>query len=285
MSLPLRLILGFFLSLGVAGLAYRRRSLSRSGVLGALLTGTLTLGFGGWAWGLALIAFFVSSSLLTRWHRKRKAALEETFSKGGQRDLGQTLANGGLGAALAVLSVLGPHPDWAAAFVGALAAATADTWATEVGVLSPRPPRLITTGRPVAAGTSGGVSRWGTLAAAGGATFLGGVFYLFALAEWGIGWRGGARDTPPGWIVIPLALAGGLAGSLVDSLLGATLQGIYRCPRCGRETERRWHCGGATAPIRGWPWLTNDGVNFLATLVGAGVAGGLYLVVAGLTKP
>jgi len=187
MSLPIRLALGLVLSLGIALVACRQRSLTRSGVAGAVLTGTLTLGCGGWAWGLALIAFFVSSNLFTRWRRERKATLAGTFAKGGRRDLFQALANGGVGTILAVLAAALPRPAWAAAFVGALAAATADTWATEVGVLSPTPPRLITTGKQVPAGTSGGITLQGNLAAAGGALFLGTCFYLLTLAESAIG--------------------------------------------------------------------------------------------------
>jgi uncharacterized protein (TIGR00297 family) len=278
MSLPLRLLLGLLTSLVVALAAHRAHSLSRSGVLGAVLTGTLILGLGGWSWGLALIAFFVSSSLLTRWRKERKAALEGLAAKGGQRDLGQALANGGLAALLAVLAVLLPHPSWAAAFAGALAAATADTWATEVGTLSPTPPRRITTGEVVLPGTSGGITLLGTLAASAGALFLGAAFFALWAAE--CRWLGG--PCPPSaaarWTIVPLALAGGLAGNLVDSLLGATVQGVYRCPRCGKETERRSHCGGPTVPLRGQAWLTNDGVNFLATLVGAAVAGALTIV-------
>lgn len=278
MTFFLRTLLGLPCSLFVALVARRSGSLSRSGVLGAVLIGTLTLGLGGWAWGLALIAFFVSSSLLTRWRGERKAALEKLSAKGGQRDLGQALANGGLAALLAALAALLPHPAWAAAFAGALAAATADTWATEVGTLSPSPPRRITTGEVVPPGTSGGVTPLGTLAAAGGALFLGAVFHLLTLVEcrW-LGWPC-LPSSAARWTIVPLALAGGLVGSLVDSLLGATWQGLYRCPRCGRETERRAHCGGPALPLRGIPWLNNDGVNFLATLAGAVVAGVLTFV-------
>ncbi len=265
----LRLACGFFLSLGIAVPAGLLGSLSPNGVLGAVLVGTLTLGFGGWPWGAALVAFFISSSLLTCYRKERKRPLADLQAKGGRRDLGQVLANGGVGALLAVFSALFPLPVWPAAFVGALAAATADTWATEIGALSPRPPRLLTTGQPVAVGTSGGITRWGLKAAAGGALFLGLTFFL---AEWGM-------ENALSWTHVPLALLGGLAGSTADSLLGATLQGLYRCPSCGKETERREHCGRPTTPVRGFPWLTNDGVNLLATLVGALLSGGLGWVI------
>ncbi len=265
----LRLACGFLLSLGIAISAGLLGSLSPDGVFGAIVVGTLTLGFGGWSWGVALVAFFVSSSLLTRYREERKRSLADLQAKGGRRDLGQVLANGGLGALLAVLSAFSPHPFWPAAFVGALAAATADTWATEIGALSPRLPRLLTTGRPVAIGTSGGVTLWGIGAAAGGSFFLGATFFL---AEWGLG-------KAPSWALIPLALLGGLAGSTADSLLGATLQGLYRCPSCGKETERREHCGRPTTPVRDLPLLSNDGVNLLSTLVGALLSGGVGLLI------
>ncbi len=265
--MPLRLVCGFFLSLGIAIPAGLLGSLSPNGVFGAVLVGTLTLGFGGWPWGVALVAFFVSSSLLTRYRAERKRSLVDLQAKGGRRDLGQVLANGGVGALLAILSALYPHPLWSAAFAGALSAATADTWATEIGALSPRPPRLLTTGRPVAAGTSGGVTLWGLEAAAGGALFIGLTLFL---AGWGLG------DTLS-WTLVPLALLGGLAGSTADSLLGATLQGLYRCPSCGKETERRRHCGRPTTLVRGFSWLTNDGVNLFSTLVGAFLSGGLVV--------
>ena len=167
-----RLIVGFALSLAIGGLAYWRRSLSASGVLGAVLVGTTIFGFGGWVRGLLLIAFFISSSLLSHYHDRRKAALAEKFAKGNRRDLGQTLANGGMAALLALAIGLtgvssGFYAVLALAFYGALATANADTWATELGVLARSQPRLLTTGRPVPVGTSGGVTAAGFAAALG----------------------------------------------------------------------------------------------------------------------
>src|SRR5207302_10227914 len=106
-------------------------------------------------WSLLLLAFFVSSSALSRVGRRRqeKAAAAAEFGKGDRRDLGQALANGGVAAACAALSLARPAWPLAAAVAGALAEANADTWATELGTLSRSTPRLITTGRRVPAGT------------------------------------------------------------------------------------------------------------------------------------
>jgi uncharacterized protein (TIGR00297 family) len=261
-----QIALGGLLSTLVGGLAYWRRSLTRSGWLGAILTGTLTFGLGGWAWGVGLIVFFVSSSLLSRYKQQIKARRTgEKFEKGGQRDFGQAMANGGIGALLALLYGLsGQPPLLLAAFAGVLGTVTADTWATELGVLNPQQPRLITTGRPVAPGTSGGVTLLGTGAAAAGALLIGLTLALGATLE---GLLAGAG----GWLV-PAALLGGLAGALFDSLLGATVQALYQLPD-GSETERATARDGTShAHIRGWRWLNNDLVNLLSSLVGAAVA-------------
>ncbi len=279
------LFLGFLLSALVGGLGYWRQALSPSGVVGAILVGTLIFGLGGWEWGVLLITFFVSSSWLSHYRRPEKEAItnsgpegyagpaRQAFARGSHRDIGQTLANGGLGAILAVASARYPDPLLFAAFVGAMAAVNADTWATELGILSRVPPRLITTGKVVVPGTSGGVTRLGIWASLGGALLIGAVataLVQVASLLSGSGWSLRA-------ILYPLlAIVGGLAGSLFDSLLGATVQGIYYCDRCAKETESSIHrCGQTARPLRGWGWLNNDEVNFLASLVGALAAASL----------
>jgi uncharacterized protein (TIGR00297 family) len=280
---PSRLLVGLFLSSIIGLLAYRRRSLSRSGVVGAILTGTTTFGLGGLPWGLALIYFFGSSSLLSHFRERTKEQVAtDKFSKGSQRDLGQVLANGGLGALLALcygLSHVERRQLYQAGYVGALATATADTWATELGVLSPQPPRLITTGQRTAPGTSGGVSSTGLGAASLGALTLGSVFWLLQ-KPWCMDNRSNADKTQS---ALPLiALIAGFVGSLTDSLLGATVQAMYYCPQCEKETEQRVHrCGTSTHPLRGIPWFDNDVVNFVATGIGTLVAMLLALPVVG----
>ena len=185
------------------------RWLTRRGAAAALAVGVATTWGFGWRGLLLLLAFFVSSSLL---------------SKAKTRNERQVLANGGV-AALAALA-----GSWAA-FAGALAAATADTWATEIGRYSRKPPRLITTGKPVAAGTDGGMTLVGTVGGIAGAAFMAALAFLFEPR-----------------VAVAVVVAG-VFGMLLDSLLGATVQGAIR-------------------------WLDNDAVNLAATLAGAVVAAG-----------
>lgn len=293
----MQFLLGLLLSALIGFVAYRRGSLSKSGVVGAILIGTLIFRLGGWAWGVLLVVFFVSSSVLSHYKESLKASVAEKFSKGHQRDLAQTLANGGAGALIVIANAIWPHPAWWAAFVGALATVNADTWATELGVLSKSRPKLITTGKEVEVGTSGGVTVAGTLAALAGATLIALIGGYFA-GRWELDrvYENWVSQPAPGIFVDPhdpitlfwfgfvrvlwIGAFLGLVASLVDSLMGATVQAIHFCDHCGIETERHptHTCGSPTRQVRGWRWLDNDWVNFISSVVGAGVAGGVWLL-------
>lgn len=261
-----KFIFGFFLALLVAYLGWRARALSNSGAWAAVLTGGLIFGLGGLPWAALLLTFFISSSVLSKAFSRRKAALNEKFSKGSRRDWEQVLANGGLGVGLVLAYALFPEKNWIwVAFVGAMAAVNGDTWSTEVGVLSRTPPRLITTGKVVESGTSGGITLMGSLAAILGSLLVGSVAAL-VFPVLNIPW------------LIAAGSFGGLAGSLADLLLGAAVQGIYTCPSCGKETERHplHSCGTQTHHLRGWRWVNNEVVNFSCSLVGAVIAVALW---------
>lgn len=257
----MQLLLAFILSTAVALLGYWRGSLARSGVVGAVLVGTLTFGMGGWLWGVLLAIFFFSSSLLSHFkeERKRQVAADK-FDKGHRRDFGQAMANGGPGALVALLNGLFPHPAWLPLFVGIMATVNADTWATELGTLSQRPPRLITNFKVVERGTSGGVSPLGTAVSAAGGLLIG---LVAGLGTADLGW----------WLGALLGLLGGLMGSLFDSFLGATVQAMYYSDHLKKETERRIDkAGHPTRHLRGWRWLNNDWVNALSSVLGGIVA-------------
>jgi hypothetical protein len=203
--------------------------------------------------------------------------MEEKFSKGHRRDAAQVLANGGIAGLCVLLGQFFPGAFWPwLAFSGALAAANADTWATELGVLSKLPPRSIRTAKVVEPGDSGGVSWLGLLAATGGSLLIAGLAVLpwpGLSAESGLVTRG---------LVILLITLAGLGGSLVDSLLGATVQVIYTCPACGKETERHplHRCGTKTVYKRGWLWMNNDAVNAFCTSSGV-----IIVLVGGMLLP
>jgi uncharacterized protein (TIGR00297 family) len=287
MGLAPTLATGCGLSALIALLAYSRRALSPSGVAGAILVGTPIYAFGGLSWWCVLITFFVLSSALSFFKKSRKQRVAvEKFDKGARRDLWQALANGGLGAVIAIGSVVIDSSLPFFAFVGVMATVNADTWATEIGVLSRRPPRLITTLGEVEAGTSGGISLLGLGATLAGGLVIGVAAFAAseladALGEDAL--RGAFGSTAAGALALSLAgLVGGLVGSLVDSLLGATVQVMYFSEARGKETERRLERDGTPNRYRrGLRWMTNDVVNFASSAVGGAVAAGLSLLLRG----
>jgi len=233
--------------------ARRAHTLTRTGALSAFLVGTATFGGLGIPGAAVLLTFFLSSIALSRLGKSRKKLLVD-IGKQGERDGLQVFANGGV-AALCALAALTGNTHWAAAFAGAFAAATADTWGTEIGTLAGGRPRSLITGKPIACGLSGGVTYIGTLAQTAGAL-------LIACAATAVG------------IHSFLAIAvGGWCGAFLDSLLGASIQSLRWCPRCRRACETNPHvCGAQTTAQRGLQWLSNDFVNCAATLCGAAVA-------------
>ncbi|CAM3479124.1 DUF92 domain-containing protein [Paenibacillus lupini] len=269
----LRLLAGLIGSGLIAAAAYRTRSLSGSGALSAMIMGTGFVTFGEPVWFGCLIAFFISSTVWSKWKKRHraKAAAEANYEKTGRRDAGQVWANGGIGLLLCIGNAIQPDAAWLFAYIGVMAAVNADTWATEIGALSRTAPRSITSGKRVAPGTSGAITPLGTLAALAGAAFIGGASAaLLALPQQ----ADAAAGSAPGGAaaVIIAAAAAGLAGCFADSLLGATGQAMYRCRVCGSETERAAHCGAAAERVRGLAALNNDRVNLLSSLF-AGLLG------------
>ncbi|MEX2160816.1 MAG: DUF92 domain-containing protein [Anaerolineales bacterium] len=258
-----RLFIGLGLAAAAASAAWGLGALSKSGLVAASILGGLTFGLGGLPAAILLIAFFASSSALSRAFASRKKKVASNFAKGSRRDWAQVAANGGVGLlalGAGAAGWLAPVVAWTA-FAASLAAVTADTWATELGVLSAKPPRLISTGASVPRGTSGGVSFLGSAVALLAAGFIGVLAWLLV------------PSAAAAVLIISLA---GLLGSFFDSYLGAMVQAIYYCPKCKKETERHplHTCGTKTALRRGWAWLDNDWVNFLASAAGALLASG-----------
>ncbi|MFW5786130.1 MAG: DUF92 domain-containing protein [bacterium] len=256
MSLALRVIIAVLLNAAAAIWAYRRGSVSTSGAIAGFVTGSgIFAAAGPFGWGL-LMLFFLSSTALGKLAAGRKRHLSEMHSKSDRRDAEQVLANSGIGFVTSILYGVTSWPGFLLAAAVSFAAANADTWASEIGVLSRRQPRSIRTGMPVPAGASGGVTPLGFLASAGGAAFIGLYFALLAPVR-------GALPFGPLWLV-GIMTAGGLLGSIIDSVLGATVQAQYTDAATGRYTERPAGVAGANSLTGGFVRITNDTVNFLS---------------------
>lgn len=220
--LLLRLLVGFAGAVVVAFVARRMKALTTDGAIAAATIGTIIFGFGGWSTAALLLLFFVSSSLLTRMQSDRKFHPEH----GRGRSADQVLANSIVAALAAIWYEISQSPAAVSAFAGAVAASTADTWATEIGLLSSVRPRLITTWTHVPPGSSGGITLLGTSGGIVGATLI-----AFTASYW--------MGTP-----VVAILAAGMIAMIVDSVLGASIEGRVQ-------------------------WIDNNAVNLIATAVGA----------------
>ncbi|GIL48607.1 hypothetical protein Vafri_5088 [Volvox africanus] len=293
----------------------KKGSLSLSGALTAFLVGAIHMACG-LQYGATLIAFYLSSSKLTRLGAKRKALLEETHKDGGARNITQVLSNSlaaCIFASLSYLTVVAPkrvplsHISLAGAFLGHYACCCADTWASELGILSRSVPRLVTTGRKVPPGTNGGVTLLGLCCSVAGGLTIGLAFFAGGVAgcAWGVVPRGGSlcplpakggtgrwtlRDAMLGAgpaalpVLVAVGLACGLFGSLLDSFLGATLQFTGWDPKTGRVVgagrgKRGTGTGGGNGTqvvhVSGLSLLSNNGVNFIAAAATAALGAAL----------
>ncbi len=271
-----KFLIGLATGIAIAYLAYRAEVLDLSGAFAAGVLGTIVFGLGGVSWALVLLTFFISASGISKLFQARKSALKGNFAKGSKRDAWQVSANGGVGGAIVLAFIVLNHfiPDagllpalWLG-YAASFAAANADTWATELGVLIPRHPVLATSFKRVLPGTSGGISLVGSLAAVTGSALVAG---MAVFCSW-MGW------TPAGtislWMQFLIVTLSGFIGAVVDSILGATIQVVYKCPVCEKETEQHpvHFCGIETVRKRGLTWLNNDWVNVACTLSG-GIVG------------
>ncbi|NEU30737.1 DUF92 domain-containing protein [bacterium LRH843] len=264
--------MSFILLLGVlliSGFAYKTKKLTRSGAVAAVVVGTfIALGLG--LYGLLLLAlFFLSSTLVGLLRRKHEQVGEEISAKGDCRDAFQVLANGGVAALLSLIYLIIPSPMLICGFIASIAAANADTWASEIGSLSKSQPFHMIKWRRVPAGTSGAMSTVGTAAAFAG-SFVISVLSIFF-------WLGSHYNSH---ILLIALIVCGFVGNLFDTLLGGTGQVVYRCPVCGLETERKKHCDTESKRIYGLTWMNNDIVNLCCSAIGAIlgiVTGSLFL--------
>ena len=273
---PLLLSLAIGVNLCAAVGAYAKRAVSGSGAVGGLLVGAAILYTGGFLYWIALMLFFGSSTVASRLGGSVKERLSRVHEKSDRRDIVQVVANAGVPVGALLLLVVSGDPGFAVAAAAAFASANADTWASEIGVLSRHPPRSILTRRTLEPGTSGGTTALGSTAAAAGSLLIGLWFAGgFLLSRWTGGaalWQGFATVPHSPVTASALVFLAGTLGSMIDSVLGATIQGQFETPD-GSYTERRFS-ESAEGPVRnrrvrGIRFVTNDLVNLLTSALSA----------------
>ncbi|TMW59121.1 hypothetical protein Poli38472_007266 [Pythium oligandrum] len=271
-SVGMRLAVAAALALLLARRGLKKQSLDVSGAVAAFLVGFGSMA-AGYRFGVLLIGFYFSGSKLTNVRASVKSRLDANYKVGGQRSAPQVLACSLIATVIAVYyAFLFGESDTQAidfkaapvesalltAYIGHYACCAADTWASELGVLSTHDPVLITSFKRVPPGTNGGVSLLGTAASTAGGAFIGLLYYLVSLLT------GGAQLQ-----VVPFGAVAGLIGSLLDSLLGATLQSTYFDPET-RQICEETHSLSANSRrmhISGLALLTNEQVNAISVVL------------------
>lgn len=253
--------IGVAIAMVIAVGSYFLHFLDGSGAVSTFLLGVVIFGTGKWEFSIPILLFFFLSSVLSKLGKKWKQRFADTFQKGGRRDSGQVIANGGIAGIIVLLWNYFPQDVWYFVFVGSVAAVTADTWATEIGVFSRNSPRDVLTFRRVAPGTSGGITLLG---------LTGGLLGSFIIVYIGSLVTHRYDHVLKAGALFAIVVAAGLVGSLVDSILGTTVQAQYRCNVCGKITEKKIHCQNhPTALIAGYRLIDNDVVNLICAISGA----------------
>ncbi len=245
--------------------AFKLKMLTLSGAFAGWGMGMVVYGAFGFKGLSVLLLFFISSSLLSKWGKVKKQQMRTIVKESKGRDAGQVFANGGGAFFAGAGYLMFPHPFWLLLLLGSLAEAAADTWASEVGVLSRAKPYHILRRQRVERGISGAVSPRGLSAAILGS-------FVISVAGAMMFFHGGRA------IIVFLAVGiAGFLGNVLDTLIGGTIQLSYRCKVCGIEVEEADHCGVKCSKLKGSPAVTNNTVNFVSSAA-AGLAAGVLIL-------
>lgn len=251
------IVIGFTFSSIIALLAYKKKSLTVSGAIGAIILGTtiyVTTGFFG---ASVMILFFISSTILSHFKKNDKKSVADQFDKTGNRDIFQVFANGGVGLLYSILYFFTKDILFIYMFIVAFAASNADTWSTEIGILDKNKPISLRSFKRVAKGTSGAVSVLGTISGLMGA-FLIAIYSYIYLNIW--------ADTKYNIFILFALTISGFLGTIIDSILGASIQAIY-LDENDKETEKKYVDGSLRKLSRGFKIINNDFVNLISIIL------------------
>ncbi|KAJ1999432.1 hypothetical protein GGI04_001199 [Coemansia thaxteri] len=270
----------------------QRRSLSKSGALAAVFIGLSTASNDNILFTVVLLAFFISSSFWTKYHAQAKARLDSTHAKASQRGWKQVMCNGCVGAVISLVyqcNFDGRRPEelsleerkfmtlliWG--YVGFYSCCAADTWASELGTLSSNWPVLITTLKAVPPGTNGGISKLGIMSSFAGGAAIGLAADVALWMQYFGAYRSGMLPKIPYSILGSLL---GMLGSLIDSMLGATVQASYVVEKrvvSDLSANELKHIKGASL-VAGRDILSNNMVNVVASVTTSAIAIALQML-------
>ena len=260
MTLPPPIWIALLAAGAFAILSERLKLLTISGAIAAFVLGSVIFGMGGWLFAIPLFTFFLSSSLLSKYKKSEKKYPSMIAEKGATRDAWQVLANGGVSAIIVTVFYFTVHlfpwhisRNLLCLYLAALATVNADTWATEIGSLSKNPPRLLKNWKPAERGTSGAISGLGLAASLAGSVIIPLSVYWF--------WK---LDTAEFFVIV----WAGFLGSFADSILGASVQAVYRVAKKDSFTEKSSTAGVKNDLVSGVRWINNDAVNLISCLIG-----------------
>jgi uncharacterized protein (TIGR00297 family) len=245
--------IGYILSAIVVFISIRLKLLNIEGALVTFLLALFIFGLGEWKWTIPILVFFAFSSLLSKVSDKLgKSPQMRERTKGSERDMLQVFANGGISLGAVILNFLFPNEVWYFIYLVSLSVSMTDTWSTEIGTWLGKKTYLITTLKQTEKGISGGVSVAGT---------IGGIIGSIVVISSGLIF---VNLTVSLFILLVIF---GTIGSLIDSLMGATIQSKYRCSDCESIVEIKMHCSKSSKLISGMGLINNDAVNFISAFI------------------
>lgn len=256
-------LIGLLLSAIVTFISYKIKFLSLSGSLGAFLIGTIIFGLGGLKWSVPILFFFISSSILSVINPGKNSDKVKLFFSYQPRNISQVFANGIIPTLILIADLFLSEEIFVFLYIASIASVCADTWGTEIGTWTKRTTYNITTLKRIIQGQSGGISFVGTIGAFLGSAFVTASSLIYIDLEFDY------------FVFIVIS---GLTGSMIDSVLGSTVQVKYLCSRCSNIVEKEEHCKNQTIYYSGYKFINNDSVNLLAGISGVVVFLFFYLI-------
>lgn len=231
-SITLSLLLGLF--------ALLKKALTYPALILALIFAFIITYYGGFTSFLILVSVFFGS-IITKIFNKSK--------KGKKRKLIQIISNVGVGTLSLIIFKITANNIYLLIYASVMAESLADTLASDIGMLSKKEPINILTLKKGEKGLSGNISILGLTSALIGSILIGVIYFI------------GIEKNVISLIIIILS---GFLGSLIDSILGASIQVKYKCEKCEKITEKNEHCGKKTIYYKGIKWIDNNLTNLLS---------------------